>query len=163
MGLLWKAAIILVLLAMPIVPIFANNMGGQDNGGSTSSETGSTIIIKTSGGYSGSYSGGYSSGYSSGYYTGQKGGVTVGSGSPYKTPFLGVLLTNVQSDSDRLGNVGTELEALKQAEKVGGEKWNKLDKLETEVNDIQKDLQQNINTMNGNSPATWDANPSPDF
>jgi hypothetical protein len=169
-----KAVILLILLAAPIVPIFANgdmsgcpggDCSGQNGAGPISSDSGSTIIMETSGGYSSGYSGGYSVGYSGGYSSGysqrQQGGITIGYQSPptnqYKTPFLGVLISDLQVDSSRLGDVGAKLETLKQTEEVGEEKWKKLDELQNEVNDIQRNLQQNIDAMKDQNTITWDA------
>lgn len=158
---------------------------GQDNGGSMSSETGATIVIETSGGYPGGYpSGDHPNGYSSGYPTGYLGGYpngytgahypgqqssftsgyrspTSGDNSYFKTPFLGVLLTQFEGDSNRLIEVGTKLETLKQAEKVDGDKWNKLDELQKEINSIQKDLQQNIDKLNGRNDISVDSTYEP--
>lgn len=158
---------------------------GQDNGGSASSETGATIVIETSGQYSGGYpSGDHPNGYSSGYPTGYLGGYpsgytgvhypgqqssftsgyrspTSGDNSQFKTPFLGVLVTQFEGDSNRLIEVGTKLETLKQAEKVDGDKWKKLDDLQTEINNIQKDLQQNIDKLNGRNDISVDSTYEP--
>lgn len=165
MDLRMKAMMLLILLAALIMPISANSdmdgcpggdCGDQTSSGSMSSETGGTIIISTSGGYPGQQPGVH--------YPGQTGSFTSGYTSPKSgstiTPFLGVLLTELQTYSGRLAVVGNKLEGLKQTEKVGGDKWRTLNELQMEVNDIRKDLQQSIGTVSGGNPVTWDADPN---
>ena len=168
--------ILLVLLTGLELPITANSgMSGSDqNGGSISGETSTSISIDSSGGFSpeGSHSGDYLGSYPYLYpYQGPRTSFSSGKRSnsfangyqvpnQYKTPFLGVLLTEVttglQSDSYRLQKVGTGLNALKQTEKIGSDKWKKLDELQNEINGVQKDLQQNIDNIRG-----WDTTSEP--
>ena len=169
-----NAVILLVLLTGLVLPITANSgMSGSDqNGGSISSETSTSISIDSSGGFSpgSSYSGDYLGSYP--YpYQGPRTSFSSGKRSSsftndyhvpnqYKTPFLGVLLTEVttelQSDSYRLQKVGTGLNALKQTEKIGSDKWKKLDELQNEINGVQRDLQKNIDNVRG-----WDTTSEP--
>jgi hypothetical protein len=93
MSLLKRIVILFVLLATLMLPISASgdmSGSGQDSEGSISGDTGSTIIIETSGEYSGGYSGGYYPGSQSSFTGGYGGptskGITIGTNKPLDRP-----------------------------------------------------------------------------